>query len=93
MKKIVVESEDVTVLIKEDEISDNHISFRIMENGEIQPYFASAIRETPRVVRLFVQFPHSEDSRKVDVGRGVLIDLINEIVSEVLDLVSEKTLK
>ena len=87
-----MESEDVTVLIKEDEISDNHISFRIMEDGEIQPYFVDATRETPRVVRLFVQFSHSEDSRKVDVGRGDLINLIKEIVSEVLDLVSEKNL-
>lgn len=84
-----MESEGVIVLIKENEISDNHISFRVMEDGVVQSYFVSATRESPRVVRLFVQFPHYENSRKVDVGKGVLINLINRIVSEALDLVLE----
>ena len=93
MKKIEVESEGVVVLIKDNEISDHHISFRIMEDGEIQPYFVSATRVAPKVVRLFIQFPQTETSRKVIVGRGELITLINDIVSEVLDLVSEINLK
>ena len=92
MKKIEVESEGVTILIKEDEISDNHISFRIEEEGEILPYFFSASREAPRVVRLFVQYPPSETSRKIYLDRGLLINLIDQIVSESLDLVSENNL-
>lgn len=87
-----MESEGVTVLIKGDDISDNHISFRIEEEGEIQPYFVSATREAPRVVRLFVQFPQSETSQKIYLDRGSLINLIDQIVSEALDLVSENNL-
>jgi len=93
MREIKIEEEGVSVLIKDNENTKNHISFRLKEDGVVQPYYISATREAPTVVRLFIQFPYSETSKKITMVRGELITLISQIVTEVLDLISEFNVK
>lgn len=88
MREINIEEEGVSVLIEESESTENHISFRIKEEGVIQPYYISATRESSTRVRLFIQSPHSETSKKVEMDRGDLISVLSQIVMEVLDLIS-----
>ena len=89
MKEIRIEEENVLVILKPSTRKDS-ICFQLkdLDTKEIFPYFITVNRIKKNYAMIFIQFPEGENSNKVYLEKGDLLDHLNEIVQEVLDLVS-----
>jgi len=95
MKSYLIEEEGVEVVLKDNEITKDSISFRLSENGEILPYFCSARRVGKKEVFIFVQFSQSEQSEIIYVEEHhttPLLDLLPRLVQEALELIEHHNL-
>ena len=88
MEEIRIESEGVTVLIKEDQNKEGYLSFRLRDDKKILPFYVNVTKRDKRQLFLYVQFPQEETSKFIILPCEKIIDHIEEIVVEVLDLVA-----
>ena len=88
MEEIRIESEGVTVLIKEDQNKEDHVSFRLREEDTILPFYVNVSKRNKNQVFIYIQFPQEEISKILKMSCGDLIEQIDYLVLEVLDLVA-----
>mgnify|MGYP001177366305 CR=1 FL=1 len=93
MKSYPIE-EGVIALIKDDEIREDSISFRVSLDNQILPCFCLARKMKRKKFFIYVQFSDSESSRFIYVDNTTfsLLDLLPHFVQEALDIIEQHNL-
>tara|TARA_B100000073_G_scaffold9487_1_gene8007 strand:+ start:9705 stop:10010 length:306 start_codon:yes stop_codon:yes gene_type:complete len=93
MKSYPIE-EGIVALVKDDEIREDSISFRISIDTQIQPCFCLARKMKRKKYFIYVQFPNSESSCFIYVLKTTsnLLDLLPQFVLEAIDLIEQHNL-